>query len=185
MKRYIAIVLILVSLTLNGCGKTQQSETNDTSKISEVNFDSAEYKSLISACRSEISAASSNAYIVAVWENTYLNTLGKNKKELNNNSIIEFAINHASQTSDIDFNDIEQAHDSIVSKYNDIVSVDTIGQEAWEIDIVFRNMYDAYSELYSIVVHPAENKGRLNENASDYSKIVSTCSESLKLYVHG
>ena len=191
MKRKVLSLILatLMVLAFTGCGSTTDSaegtptpevETTPTPEPTptDIPFDLDAYKTLVNACRADINSAHIFVGNVGNYENNYWKTLGRMS-----DTMVDSAFEWLAKNSDESRETVDAAYENIRQQYKAIILTEIEGKEAEEIDSAFRNMYDAYSSMYSLVILPSGSRSSFAANLVDYMNIILDCDEDLALFL--
>lgn len=196
MKRKLLSLILaaLMVLAFTGCGSTTASvegtptpevETTPTPEPTptDIPFDLDAYKALVNACRADINSAHIFVGNVGNYENKYWTSLSNFGGRLDIEKMVDGAFEWLAENSDESRETVDAAYESIRQQYKAIILTEIDGNEAEEIDSAFRNMYDAYSSMYSLVILPSGSRSSFATNLVDYMNIILDSDEDLALFL--
>lgn len=183
MKKKYLLFLALAVAFLAGCGSEAAPAETPTPEPTVTAFDLGAYKEIISACRDDIISENETLEFLASWQSSYWKVIETAGGTLDADKMVDSAFEGLQKKMKIKRDAVESAYDRIRQQYKEIVLVEINGKEAEEIDSEFREMYDAYTALYSLVTSPSGSRSSFVTNASKYLDTVSLSSESLNLFL--
>lgn len=193
MKRKITTLLLttIFILSLAACnagsatgpGETPQQETEQEPE-NEIVFDLDNYKSLVSDCRARINTAglmlgNAGQYEVNYWK-TYSSFSGNSPAS---DEIAELAFEWLAEQTDENRETVDATYNEIREKYKEIILIELEGKEAEEIDSEFREMYNAYIDLYSLVTLPTGTLSGFSRSLSACLSDILSADEALSLFL--
>lgn len=185
-RKFFSLILAgLMVVSLLGCASSNSGTNSEapTQEIEKEEFDLTAYKALVSACRADINAAGTMVANVGKYENSYWTAMNNVNGRVDSDKMVESAFSWFSENSDESRETVDAAYESIRQQYKDIALIEIEGKEAEEIDSAFRNMYDAYSSLYSIVTSPSGDRSNFVTSYNEYVGTITDSDEDLALFL--
>lgn len=173
---FICAVVLAISFLLSGCGGSSAGPVE--TDVHEQTFDLEEYKASVSSCREDINSASLILANIGSYENNFWKALGSLSDD-----IVDSAFVWLSDNSEESQETVIAANDGINEAYKMIVLEDIDGNEAKEIDVAFRNLYDAYSDMYDLVLNPSGDRASFAKKLSGLIDSVSDSDSDLALFL--
>ncbi len=170
----IALMLVLV-MGLTACGNNSESQGNDDNAAvteAEEEFDLEEYEDQVKIFRDEANSTMLALYNMSNYESNYWNNLlNISGKAPSSDDLSERAFSWLEENSDYTQDSIEESDALIRDYYKDLILTDIEGKEAEELDAAVRDMYDAYTAMYTNVTAAS---GDLNSFKSATSSAVGS-----------
>ncbi|NBH79183.1 hypothetical protein D3Z52_13620 [Clostridiaceae bacterium] len=177
MKRFLTVLLLVLALT--ACASNESAPATDTTAEPEAVFDLDAYKSAVSECRTAIN----NAGLIIANVGSYEVNFCKSMNNINENTgwgsytietedVAESGFAWLEEKTDYTRETVDTSYSEIQQQYKEIILTEIEGAEAKEIDAAFRELYDAYTTLYSLVTTPSGLP-------QDFAKEILACANTM------
>lgn len=171
-KALACLIIAMFALFSVACGGTAQG------------FDLEEYKAAVSECRDAINEAGIVVANVGSYEINYYNLLSSVSSDTPDfEALVESAFEWLTENTDASRETVDETYNSIRQQYKDIILTEIEGREAEEIDSAFRELYDAYESMYSLVTNPSGSASDFATNIEDYMNAMVSSDESISLFL--
>ena len=166
MKRLLTLALaILLTLGLGGCSVELDEEPT------KEPFDLDAYKALAVAFCTTVEENAVDLGKIARRQNNYWEALDALGGFVTTEKILENSSEWFFEETGLSFSDLEAKYEEHSSLYRDIIMTEIEGKEAEEIESLIRIFFDAYTDLYTLVMSPS---GSREDFVDRYNEIIES-----------
>lgn len=184
MKKIIVYILINVLLvSLAACGSPINSQTEaTTAATTTAPFNIEEYREIINTCRTDIYDSSILLSNMGKYEYNFMKALAS-VSGTPDDTVAEKAFEWLSENSDATKESVAEDYESIREQYKEIILIEASGKEAEELSDSLEDMYEAYTDLYTLVTEPHNYVSTFSSSYNDYIDTISECNDDLGLFL--
>lgn len=188
MKTRISIFMlaVMLALLLAACGTPSSAQTSKPVEPTPTEapvFDLEEYKTLVSECRVAINDAAIFLANAGKYETNWLKAYASVGGDGGIDDLAEKAFEWLAENSEATRETVDADYEDIRQQYKNIILMELDGQEAQEIDALFRSMYEAYSSMYSLVTKPSGTASSFASSLVDCINELTKADEDLSLFL--
>ena len=171
MKRFICMILALVlALGLMACG-------------AEEAFDLSAYKDAVSSCCAAVDENIINYGNIAQYQNNYWNNMEKFTGTVTEEKLLAASEEWFTENTSTSFADLDALYQEHTATYKEIILTEIEGQEAEEIDALFRSLFGAYTDLHNMVMSPSCSHSEFIQNYNEYIDAYTSAQSRLELFL--
>ncbi len=184
MRRTIISMLVFVLLvSITACSSPTNTPTETTTAATTtVPFNIEEYREIINTCRTDIYDSSILLSNMGKYEYNFMKALAS-VSGTPDDTVAEKAFEWLSENSDATKESVAEDYESIREQYKEIILIEASGKEAEELSDGLEDMYEAYTDLYTLVTEPHNYVSTFSSSYNDYIDTISACNEDLGLFL--
>ena len=207
MKRLACIILAL-ALLMAGCAATTAEQTNSTPTTEAAYtstpapthtptpaqtptptpeptpaFNLEAYKAKVALSSQEIYDTATVLYTIAVYENTWWETMNNFGGNAKSEDIVSHAMENVLPKVDLTEDDLDRWHKEIQQQYKEISLVETEGKEAEKIAGYYEEIYEGYKRLHDIVFSPSGKQSSFESTFKGYAGQIVRAYDNLDLFL--
>lgn len=189
MKRLTALLLaVCVAFCISGCNrKGADEEPTSTVEIEEpeiLEFNLDEYIEDVEFCANSIIEAEKElnyayTYQISLWKSRDAMGLSPNYEKL-----VSSTNDWLLENKGYGFSKVKSSYSVISESYKQIVTTNTSGEIASEIEFILKELFDSYNSLYNLVLNPAGSRQDFSDNCQKFTSSISLLESELRIFLN-
>lgn len=191
MKSKIIILCLLLSFSLDGCGKNKPDlsppDDIDTSTVADeatdIPFDIESYKNTISSYCEAVMDESLILYNMGRYQYSYWENLDKLQGNIDYDSLVSNTYDWLAKENEMSQDDIENNYSEICALYQEITIIDGEKNDIEEIQTAIKDLHSTFESFYHLITNPSGDIESFATHFNDYVTEIKAQNDNISVLI--